>query len=212
MAAIERSERRRPGLRRLPAPDLLRHGLQRLERQRRHGQGREGPEGLDRQAAQLAGHRVPTVTSATDGSYSFPNLGPGKWTIEEINQSGWYQTQPANPPGTYSVIAVSGTSQSGLNFGNFQVVTLSGSVYNDVNGDGNQQKNEPNLANWTVDLLNPSGNVVASVLPPTRTAITRSARSSPARSPSRRSRRPAGSRPSRCLRWPTRSRPRAVRT
>jgi hypothetical protein len=104
---------------------------------------------------------VATVTTTGNGRYSFPNLGPGLWTIEEVNQSGWYQTQPVNPPGTYVFAAVSGTSESGLNFGNFQEITLSGLVYNDLNGDGKKQGKEPGLANWTVELLNTSGNVVA---------------------------------------------------
>jgi protocatechuate 3,4-dioxygenase beta subunit len=105
---------------------------------------------------------VASVTTNGTGTYSFANLGPGKWTIQEVNQSGWYQTQPVNPPGTYVFAAVSGTNQTGLNYGNFQEITLSGSVYNDLNGDGKRQGKEPGLANWTVDLLNSSGNVVAS--------------------------------------------------
>jgi hypothetical protein len=105
---------------------------------------------------------VASVTTNGTGTYSFANLGPGHWTIQEVNQSGWYQTQPANPPGTYVFAATSGTNQAGLNYGNFQEITVSGSVYNDLNGDGKRQGSEPGLANWTVELLNTSGNVVAS--------------------------------------------------
>jgi hypothetical protein len=106
---------------------------------------------------------VSSVTTGGTGTYSFANLGPGKWTIQEVNQSGWYQTQPVNPPGIYSFAAVSGSNQTGLNYGNFQTITVSGSVYNDLNGDGKKQGNEPGLANWTVELLNTSGNVVSQV-------------------------------------------------
>jgi hypothetical protein len=105
---------------------------------------------------------VASVTTNGTGTYSFPNLGPGVWTIQEVNQSGWYQTQPVNPPGTYVFAATSGTNQSGLNYGNFLEITVSGSVYNDLNGDGKRQGSEPGLANWTVELLNTSGNIVAS--------------------------------------------------
>jgi hypothetical protein len=108
------------------------------------------------------GALVASYTTNGNGNYSFPNLGPGKWTLQEVNQSGWYQTQPVNPPGIYSFAAASGASQSGLNFGNFQEITLSGLVYNDLNGDGKKQGKEPGLANWTVELLNTSGNIVAS--------------------------------------------------
>jgi protocatechuate 3,4-dioxygenase beta subunit len=116
------------------------------------------------QLVDAMGNVVATQTTGGNGKYSFTNVGPGMWTIQEVNQSGWYQTQPVNPPGTYVFDAVSGTNQSNLNYGNFQEITLSGSVYNDLNGDGKKNGSEPGLANWTVELFNPSGNVVASVL------------------------------------------------
>ena len=53
------------------------------------------------------------------------------------------------------------TTVSGLAFGNFQNVTISGLVYNDFNGDGAQEPGEPGLAKWNVQLLNSAGKVVA---------------------------------------------------
>ena len=107
------------------------------------------------------GNVVATTTSAADGSYSFANLGAGTYTIEEINQNGWYQTDPVNPPGTYTVTATSGSSESGLDFGNFQLVNVTGNVYNDLNGNGKLDPGEPGLKGWTVNLLDPTGNIVA---------------------------------------------------
>jgi len=107
------------------------------------------------------GNIVATTTSAGDGTYSFSNLGPGLYTIEEVNQNGWYQTQPVNPPGTYTVQAISSTNPSGLDFGNFQLVNVTGEVYNDRNGNGNLDQGETGLQGWTVLLLNPAGNTVA---------------------------------------------------
>ena len=46
-----------------------------------------------------------------------------------------------------------GQSISGLNFGNFQTVTLSGEVFNDTNGNGAPDTGEPGLSGWTVDLV-----------------------------------------------------------
>jgi hypothetical protein len=103
---------------------------------------------------------IATTTSAADGSFSFANLGYGVYTIEEVNQSGWYQTAPA-PPGTYTVTALSGASQSGLDFGNFQLVNVTGEVYNDLNANGNLDPHEPGLQGWTVNLLDPAGNTIA---------------------------------------------------
>ena len=106
---------------------------------------------------------VATVTSAQDGTYSFANLGPGGYTIEELSQAGWDLTEPANPTGTYTVQAMSGTNSSGLDFGNFQFMNVIGLVYNDSNGNGNLDPAETGLQGWTVLLLNAAGDTVATV-------------------------------------------------
>ncbi len=106
------------------------------------------------------GSVIATTTSASDGSYSFANLGYGVYTIEEIQQSGWYQTEPGTPF-VYNVTATSGASQSGLDFGNFQLVNVTGTVYNDLNGNGNLDPGEPGLQGWTVILENQYGHTVA---------------------------------------------------
>ncbi len=107
------------------------------------------------------GNVIATTTSAADGSYSFADLSYGVYTIEEITNPGWYQTEPAQPF-SYTVTATSGSSQSGLNFGNFQLVTVTGNVYNDLNDNGNLDPGEPGLQGWTVELFNAAGNMVAS--------------------------------------------------
>jgi protocatechuate 3,4-dioxygenase beta subunit len=112
----------------------------------------------------MMGNLVTSQTTNGTGTYSFANLGPGQWTIKEVLQTGWYQTQPGPPSYSYIIAASSGTNQSGLNFGDFQLVSLTGQVYNDLNGDGKKQGKEPGLSGWTVNLLNPSGNVVASAV------------------------------------------------
>ena len=82
--------------------------------------GRHRRHHRDRRQRQLQLHR----TSA-----------PARYTVQEELQAGWIQTFPA-PPGTYTVTATSGSDQTGLLFGNFQLVTFAGTVYNDLNGDG----------------------------------------------------------------------------
>ncbi len=122
--------------------------------------GDPGLQGWTVELLDSSGNILETVTSAADGSYSFANLAPGVYTIEEVVQSGWYQTEPTQPF-FYSVTATSGSSQSGLNFGNFQLVNVTGEVYNDLNGNGNLDPGEPGLQGWTVNLLNQAGNLVA---------------------------------------------------
>ncbi len=112
----------------------------------------------------MMGNLVASQTTNGNGTYSFGNLGPGLWTITEVQQTGWYQTQPGPPSYSYIIAATSSSNQPGLNFGDFQLVSISGNVYNDLNGDGTQQRNEPALAHWTVDLLNTSGNVAAAAV------------------------------------------------
>jgi hypothetical protein len=48
-------------------------------------------------------------------------------------------------------------------FGNFQLISVSGNVYNDQNGDGLRNHGEPGLAGWTVNLLNTTTGVLSSV-------------------------------------------------
>ena len=122
--------------------------------------GEPGLQGWTVELLDSSGNIVETTTSAADGSYSFANLLAGAYTIEEINQSGWFQTEPPSPF-VYNVTATSGSSQSGLNFGNFQLVSVTGNVYNDLNGNGNLDPGEPGLQGWTVNLENQSGNIVA---------------------------------------------------
>jgi protocatechuate 3,4-dioxygenase beta subunit/methionine-rich copper-binding protein CopC len=129
-----------------------------------NGQLDPGDPGLSGWTVNLldsGGSLIATTTSDASGNYAFDNLGPGVYTIAEVNQAGWYQTQPAKPPGTYTEQAISGANATTLNFGNFQLVSVSGEVYNDLNGNGTKDPGDPGLSGWTVDLLNASDSVVA---------------------------------------------------
>src|SRR5204863_219923 len=110
-----------------------------------------------------AGNTVATTTSDANGDYEFDNLFPGTFTVKEVIQAGWTITQPVNPPGTYTIPAAKG-DYTGRDFGNFQLVTVSGNVYNDLNGNGQQNSGEPGLAGWTVNVVDAKGNVVSSAI------------------------------------------------
>ena len=101
-----------------------------------------------------------STTTDANGDYAFDSLFPGTFIVEEVLQSGWNQTQPVNPD-YYTFATQSGLNETGLNFGNFSYGTFTGTVYNDKNGDGTQEPNDPGLSGWTIDLLNSSGTLVA---------------------------------------------------
>jgi RHS repeat-associated protein len=61
----------------------------------------------------------PFTTTDANGQYSFGNLAPGTYTVAEVGQPGWRQTDPAS--GTYTATVQAGQTVSGLDFGNTQL-------------------------------------------------------------------------------------------
>jgi len=53
--------------------------------------------------------------------YSFSNMSPGVYTVNERMQTGWTQTYGN---AGYSITAASGTDASGKDFGNFKNITI----------------------------------------------------------------------------------------
>src|SRR6185436_13997571 len=94
-----------------------------------------------------------TTTTAADGSYSFANLGPGSYTVQEIAPAGY--TQTAGNSG-YTIAAQSGTNSTANNFANFQQITISGTKYTDITGDGLGDGDTP-LAGVTINLFKDGG-------------------------------------------------------
>ena len=90
---------------------------------------------------------VSTTTDA-NGNYTFTNLAPGTYRVREVEPAGSMQTT-ANPA---DIVASSGTNITGVLFGNFQLVSISGIKFNDLNGNGVRDPGEPGLAGITVFL------------------------------------------------------------
>jgi hypothetical protein len=99
---------------------------------------------------------VTTITDA-DGNYMLSSLAAGSYKIREIVPSGWKQTTPTNNYG-WTITLVANQSLTGKNFGE-QVssapppppgASISGTVFNDTNGDQKQDDGEIGFSGWTV--------------------------------------------------------------
>ena len=92
------------------------------------------------------------------GNYSFTNLGPGTYKVREVLPAGGLQTT-GNPADITAVSGtnVNGTINSGLNFGIFQKISISGQVYNDLNGNGVREPGDNGLPGRTI-FLDTNGN------------------------------------------------------
>ena len=101
---------------------------------------------------------VASAQTDASGNYTLAGVGPGTYTVAEVPQTGYVQT---TAPAIYNVTVVAGQSLTGLNFGDFQLATVTGEVFNDLNDDGTLDPGDPGLAGWTVDLLNSASKVVA---------------------------------------------------
>jgi|GEM_PF-1454717 len=96
---------------------------------------------------------VGQTTTDGSGSYSFVNLLPGMYSLGEQLLSGWTQIF-----GPSSVNLSAGTNSTGNNFGNFQNATISGSKFNDLNGNASWDAGEPALSGWTITLYDNGGS------------------------------------------------------
>jgi len=88
-----------------------------------------------------------SVLTASDGSYSFTNLPDGTYTVRQVLSPQWVQTT-TDPPD----VSPHSADITGLNFGDFRTFGISGTVYNDLDGNANRDSGEPGLQGWTVFL------------------------------------------------------------
>lgn len=76
----------------------------------------------------------PTATTNAQGAYSF-DVAAGTYTVREMTTNGWVCSSPAINC-SYTRTIATGTSASGLNFGNYRPVKISGNKFRDETGNG----------------------------------------------------------------------------
>ncbi|HZQ27786.1 MAG TPA: SdrD B-like domain-containing protein, partial [Acidimicrobiales bacterium] len=109
----------------------------------------------------------PTTTTAGDGTYSFTDVPPGTYKVREVAPTGWTRTT-TNPA---DISTESGTDVTGVDFGNFKRITVSGLVFQDFDNDGAFNGADRPQAGWTVFLDNNSNGTKDSGEPSVLTGV-----------------------------------------
>ncbi|MCA9380536.1 hypothetical protein KC675_05145, partial [Candidatus Dojkabacteria bacterium] len=107
-----------------------------------------------------------TTKTDEDGYYEFEGLTAGVYRVCEEQQDGWMQTAPFQSEvgatilldeeedkydGCWTFVVESGTEE-GVNFGNFKLGMIEGYKWNDLDGDGVKDPEEPKLSDWEIQL------------------------------------------------------------
>jgi hypothetical protein len=91
---------------------------------------------------------VSTTTDA-NGNYQFTDLAPGTYYVREVVPPRFVQTTP-NPAAI--IVTASGQLFGGVDFGNFKLISISGTKFQDTNDNGIRDPGEPGLAGVTIFL------------------------------------------------------------
>ena len=94
----------------------------------------------------------PSTTTDASGNYTFLNVTPGTYSVQEVLQPTWRQTYPG-PFSPWLITVGPGGTVTGVDFGN-QVIpaTIEGQKWNDLNGNGVKDPGEPGLVGWQIYL------------------------------------------------------------
>ena len=81
-----------------------------------------------------------TTTTSGGGSYSFSGVAAGSHTVVETDPAGFVSTTPNS-----RTVSVPANGAASANFGDQQQGTISGTVFNDLNGNGTQDEGESGI-------------------------------------------------------------------
>ncbi len=110
----------------------------------------------------------PSGVTDANGDYTITGIALGTWRIREVLQPGWTATFPVASDAFgrfHEETFVAGSVFPGNDFGNFQLFSISGQKFGDVNQNGIKELNEPRLSGWTIQLdINADGIVDATTV------------------------------------------------
>lgn len=124
-----------------------------------------------------AGVLVATGTTDAEGRYCTPaTLPPGAYTVHEVPQPGWASTDPTGPPPWNKTVTLPAGKGVQTSFGNVRAGRICIVKYNDLDGDGARDANEPFLPGWPFHIqagmgwgnytTGPAGRVCGPDMPP----------------------------------------------
>ncbi|MFO0802292.1 MAG: SdrD B-like domain-containing protein [Gemmataceae bacterium] len=113
--------------------------------------GEPGLPGISIRLLDPNGNVVSTTTTNPDGSYSFPNVPPGNYTLVEVQPPG-YGDVPGGPFAPNSrPITVGNVPVSNQNFAD-ALSSIAGSVFIDANGNGTRDSGEAGIGGLPIRL------------------------------------------------------------
>ncbi len=102
----------------------------------------------------LTGPENRSAITDTNGRYNFIDLVDGNYTVNELVQSGWGQTSPL-PSGNHTITINDGSRYfPNADFGNRSIGTISGLIFNDINGNSVKDIGDTTLQGWKIYLHN----------------------------------------------------------
>ena len=151
-------------------PDYSIHGLvyRDGDRNETHGAGEKGYANQTVELRDKDGKVVATTTTDANGAYSFSKLPAGDYTVKVVKDGALTDLDQTEDPDSTKdsasgVISLSNDhrTQTDVNFGYIANNSINGTIYRDGDRDGRKGDTEGRYSGVTVQLLDASGNVVA---------------------------------------------------
>ena len=151
-------------------PDYSIHGLvyRDGDRDETHGAGEKGYANQTVELRDKDGKVVATTTTDENGAYSFSKLPAGDYTVKVVKDGALTDLDQTEDPDSTKdsasgVISLGNDhrTETDVNFGYIANNSINGTIYRDGDRDGKKGDTEGRYSGVTVQLLDASGNVVA---------------------------------------------------